>query len=139
MLHKSDFARMHIIGQFNLGFILALIDGDLFILDQHACDEKFNFEKLQRETVLHQQPLISPLVVEATASEEVVIAEYTEVFEANGFRLSIDPLAEPSKKVKLMAVPFSKEVCLFACSLVRLFVFVLASFLFSFPTCPPAS
>ena len=33
--------------QFNLGFIIARIGADVFILDQHACDEKFNFERLQ--------------------------------------------------------------------------------------------
>lgn len=35
------------IKQFNLGFIIARIGADVFILDQHACDEKFNFERLQ--------------------------------------------------------------------------------------------
>ena len=33
--------------QFNLGFIIAGKDDDLFIIDQHATDEKFNFERLQ--------------------------------------------------------------------------------------------
>ena len=34
---------MRILGQFNLGFVIAELDGDLFILDQHACDEKYRF------------------------------------------------------------------------------------------------
>jgi len=49
---------MKVIGQFNKGFIIAQIGSDLFILDQHACDEKVNFERLQRTTVIQQQPLI---------------------------------------------------------------------------------
>jgi DNA mismatch repair protein PMS2 len=32
---------MKVLGQFNLGFIIARLEDDLFILDQHACDEKF--------------------------------------------------------------------------------------------------
>lgn len=32
---------MRIIGQFNLGFIIVWLRGDLYILDQHACDEKY--------------------------------------------------------------------------------------------------
>ncbi len=32
---------MKVIGQFNLGFIIAEVDEELYILDQHACDEKF--------------------------------------------------------------------------------------------------
>lgn len=38
---------MEIIGQFNLGFIIAEVDGALWIVDQHAADEKYNFERLQ--------------------------------------------------------------------------------------------
>ncbi len=40
-LSKEDFLTMKVIGQFNLGFILALSEkGELWILDQHACDEQ---------------------------------------------------------------------------------------------------
>jgi DNA mismatch repair protein PMS2 len=31
---------------------------DLFIVDQHAADEKYNFEMLQRETKIRSQQLI---------------------------------------------------------------------------------
>lgn len=34
---------MRIVGQFNLGFIIVELRGDLYILDQHACDEKFRY------------------------------------------------------------------------------------------------
>jgi DNA mismatch repair protein PMS2 len=65
---KDDFARMRIVGQFNLGFIIAVRergDGeeggedveDVFIIDQHASDEKYNFERLQAETVMQVQTL----------------------------------------------------------------------------------
>ena len=37
---------MKIIGQFNLGFIIAELRGDLFILDQHACDEKYRYGEI---------------------------------------------------------------------------------------------
>ena len=69
VISKSDFARMEVLGQFNKGFIIARLrsdggDGkkemtdDLFIIDQHASDEKFNFETLQRTTVIKAQMLI---------------------------------------------------------------------------------
>ena len=38
---------MDIVGQFNLGFIIAAVDGALWMVDQHAADEKYNFERLQ--------------------------------------------------------------------------------------------
>jgi DNA mismatch repair protein PMS2 len=33
-------------------------ENDLFILDQHACDEKFNFETFSRTAVIETQDLI---------------------------------------------------------------------------------
>jgi DNA mismatch repair protein PMS2 len=44
---KSEFGDMEVIGQFNLGFILARLGRDVFIIDQHAADEKRTFERLQ--------------------------------------------------------------------------------------------
>lgn len=49
---------MEVIGQFNLGFILVKHGPDIFIVDQHATDEKYNFEDLEKNTVLQTQKLI---------------------------------------------------------------------------------
>jgi len=67
VIDKTDFAEMEVVGQFNLGFIIArrrksialsnrMMD-DLFIVDQHAADEKYNFEGLQQTTVIRSQKL----------------------------------------------------------------------------------
>lgn len=66
VIRKDDFARMEALGQFNKGFIIARLkhddekhpSDDLFIVDQHASDEKYNFETLQRTTVIKAQALI---------------------------------------------------------------------------------
>lgn len=58
VIRKEDFSRFKVIGQFNLGFILALLEDDLFIIDQHAADEKYNFETLQATTRLNGQQLL---------------------------------------------------------------------------------
>lgn len=55
---KDMFKEMEVIGQFNLGFIVTKLKSDLFIIDQHATDEKYNFEMLQQHTVLNGQRLI---------------------------------------------------------------------------------
>ena len=86
VLHKDDFARMRVIGQFNLGFIICELRGDLFLLDQHACDEKFRFERLQLHTEVHRQPLFRPLPLQCSAAEEMLIIDHMHVFERNGFR-----------------------------------------------------
>ncbi|CAG2217295.1 PMS2 [Mytilus edulis] len=57
-ISKDMFKQMEILGQFNLGFIISKLRDDLFIVDQHATDEKYNFEMLQRHTVIQSQKLI---------------------------------------------------------------------------------
>ena len=110
VLKKDDFVDMRIIGQFNLGFIIAELNGDLYLLDQHACDEKYRFEKLQQNTTIHQQPLIVPLPLEGSAAEEIVIIDNLKVFEENGFKFLIDENGTCGSRIKLTALPFSKSV-----------------------------
>ena len=73
VIDKSDFSSMDVVGQFNLGFIIGrrrkldtpsstepTLSGtldDLFIIDQHAADEKYNFEMLQETTKIESQRL----------------------------------------------------------------------------------
>ncbi|KAJ0397999.1 hypothetical protein P43SY_004060 [Pythium insidiosum] len=114
VLRKDDFTRMTVLGQFNLGFILARLqrDGegdDLFIIDQHASDEKFTFETLQRTTVLHQQPLVRPLPLELTASEEMVVLDHLAVFARHGFTFEVHKDAPPTRKLRLVSLPFSER------------------------------
>ena len=107
-LAKDDFLRMSIIGQFNLGFILARCPKrHLWIIDQHAADEKWNFERLCRDTVIHEQTLIAPLPLELSPSEEHTILENMEVFERNGFRFKFDETREPRHRLSLTALPHS--------------------------------
>lgn len=109
VLKKEDFQRMQVLGQFNLGFIIGKLDSDLFIIDQHASDEKYNYETLQRTTVMHQQPLVRPLPLELTAGEEMVVMDHQDVFAKNGFTFQVDAHAPATRKLKLLSLPFSKH------------------------------
>ncbi|KAL7506782.1 hypothetical protein ACHAXN_004013 [Cyclotella atomus] len=107
-LRQNDFLHMSIIGQFNLGFILARCrNNNLWMLDQHACDEKYNFELLCRETVIYEQKLLSPLQLELSPSEEHCVLENMDAFERNGFRFDYNPENEPRKRIFLTAIPYS--------------------------------
>lgn len=114
-VHKEDFTEMEIVGQFNLGFILVRRTSqetgatDLFIIDQHASDEKFNFERLQRDTVLNHQRLVSPKILSLTAVEELAVASHPDVFRSNGFQIDIDTEAVPGQQCKLISLPYSKS------------------------------
>uniref|UniRef100_A0A8B9M6M1 PMS1 homolog 2, mismatch repair system component n=1 Tax=Accipiter nisus TaxID=211598 RepID=A0A8B9M6M1_9AVES len=108
-ISKEMFAKMEIIGQFNLGFIIAKLNSDLFIIDQHATDEKYNFEMLQQHTVLQGQKLIAPQNLNLTAVNETVLIENVEIFRKNGFDFVIDENAPVTQRVKLISLPTSKN------------------------------
>lgn len=110
---KADFKEMTIIGQFNLGFILATRrlnhKFDLFILDQHASDEKFNFEMLQKSTTFKSQRLIAPQPIEMSIIDELIVMDNLAVFERNGFKLEVDENQPQGSRVKLISLPVSKR------------------------------
>lgn len=87
---KECFAKMEILGQFNLGFIIAKLDTDLFIVDQHATDEKYNFETLQNTVQLQHQPLAVAQPLNLTAVNELILIDNLAIFEKNGFKFEID-------------------------------------------------
>lgn len=127
---KGDFARMRIIGQFNLGFILAArpaasptgnfatardlsrASDELFIIDQHASDEKYNFERLQAETIVQNQRLVHPRHLDLTAVEEEIILNHPDALVKNGFLVSTDESGDTpvGQRCSLTSIPMSKEV-----------------------------
>ncbi|XP_016425043.1 mismatch repair endonuclease PMS2-like [Sinocyclocheilus rhinocerous] len=108
-ISKNMFKDMEIIGQFNLGFIITKLKSDLFIIDQHATDEKYNFEMLQQNTVLKGQRLIVPQSLNLPAISETVLMENLEIFRKNGFDFLIDEDAQVMQRVKLVSLPTSKN------------------------------
>ncbi|XP_077172735.1 mismatch repair endonuclease PMS2 isoform X2 [Paroedura picta] len=108
-IRKEAFAEMEVIGQFNLGFIIVKLNSDLFIVDQHASDEKYNFEMLQQHTVLQGQKLIAPQNLNLTPVNENVLMENLEIFRKNGFDFVIDESAPVTQRVKLISLPTSKN------------------------------
>lgn len=121
IITKSDFKRMTIVGQFNLGFIIAVRhashgdavkgDDELFIIDQHASDEKYNFERLQSTTVVQSQRLVHPKQLELTALEEEIVMENLEALNVNGFKVDVDDSGDQpvGLRCKLLALPLSRE------------------------------
>ncbi|EAA33454.3 hypothetical protein GE21DRAFT_6247 [Neurospora crassa] len=133
-ISKSDFAKMKIVGQFNLGFIIAVReassshslehspsqqspaattqeDDELFIIDQHASDEKYNFERLQSTTTVQSQRLVQPKPLTLTAVEEEIILEHLPALAANGFQVRVDTSGESAvgSRCQLLSLPLSRE------------------------------
>uniref|UniRef100_A0A7S2TPQ2 MutL C-terminal dimerisation domain-containing protein n=1 Tax=Lotharella oceanica TaxID=641309 RepID=A0A7S2TPQ2_9EUKA len=126
VIQKSDFAKMEIIGQFNLGFIITKLKNDLFIIDQHATDEKYNFERLQRVTKIHSQVLFKPMPVRVSPAHFLTILDHLPIFQANGFDFcgpaidelkngvevqmeDEDPTSDRKSRLFLKKIPYSKN------------------------------
>lgn len=124
VISRGDFVRMRVAGQFNLGFIIAIRptaslsddleaegDDELFIIDQHASDEKYNFERLQAETIVQSQRLVKPKRLELTALEEEIIMQNLPAVEANGFKVDVDTSGDSpvGARCQLLALPLSRE------------------------------
>uniref|UniRef100_A0A1I7Z498 MutL_C domain-containing protein n=1 Tax=Steinernema glaseri TaxID=37863 RepID=A0A1I7Z498_9BILA len=90
---------MRVIGQFNKGFIISRLGPDIFILDQHACDEKYNFERLQKSAKVQTQMLLKsvilplcpitrqfrPQFLDIGALQEAHLRDNLNIFLRNGF------------------------------------------------------
>ncbi|XP_055360681.1 mismatch repair endonuclease PMS2 [Betta splendens] len=106
-ISKEMFKEMEIIGQFNLGFIITKLFSDIFMIDQHATDEKYNFEMLQQHTVLQGQKLIVPQKLDLNMVSENILIENIDIFRKNGFEFQIEE--DAPVRVRLVSLPTSKN------------------------------
>jgi DNA mismatch repair protein PMS2 len=116
IISKTDFNKMQVVGQFNLGFIVIRWQkyeeglDDLFVIDQHAADEKYNFETLQQTTVIESQRLFRPEPLELTAADEILAVENIDVLKRNGFEVVRKGNDEEEEgRLHLVAQPVSKD------------------------------
>uniref|UniRef100_F6XQD4 Mismatch repair endonuclease PMS2-like n=1 Tax=Ciona intestinalis TaxID=7719 RepID=F6XQD4_CIOIN len=107
-LDKSSFQQMAPVGQFNLGFVIGRHGNDLFIIDQHASDEIYNYETLQATQTLQTQNLVVPLKLQLTPAGKIVLIENLEIFRKNGFgfKISSDEVTPtPTATIHLTTIP----------------------------------
>ncbi|KAG0286996.1 Mismatch repair endonuclease pms2 [Linnemannia gamsii] len=140
VITKVDFRRMKVLGQFNKAFIVVRLDNyanseqdkdehhetpirpkrrrrrgtlhssDIFVIDQHASDEKYNFETLQAKTVFSTQRLFQPKKLHLMAQEEITVVDHMKMLNMNGFYLDYNPQAQVSHRLQLVTLPVSEKV-----------------------------
>ncbi|WP_423751010.1 DNA mismatch repair endonuclease MutL [Salinirarus marinus] len=79
--------RMRVLGQLYDTYLVAETPGGLVLVDQHAADERVNYERL-RETMAGDTPtqaLAEPVELELTAREAELFEEYREALARVGF------------------------------------------------------
>lgn len=104
---RDDFAALArgVVGQFNRGFIVARLNDDLFVVDQHASDERANYERLCASTTLQRQPLLAPVPLDLAPDEAAAARDGAAVLAANGFAVADAP---DGGGLVLTAVPYTR-------------------------------
>lgn len=80
---------MELIGQFNNAFMLARLGPDLFMIDQHAADEKYNFEFLKARAIVKSQKLLDPQLLRLGPMNAQLLKDNLKVFHNNGFEFEV--------------------------------------------------
>ena len=73
-----------LVGQIEDTFLLTLSDGHLYLLDQHAADERVLYERLQQGGVAHRE-LVAPQVVSVSPEERAFVEANQETLLDCGF------------------------------------------------------
>ncbi|WP_101295748.1 DNA mismatch repair endonuclease MutL [Halegenticoccus soli] len=79
--------RMRVLGQLYDTYVVAETDDGMVLVDQHAADERVNYERLRREVEgdTPTQALAEPVELELTAREAALFEEYAEALARVGF------------------------------------------------------
>ncbi len=89
-----------LVGQVENTFLLTVAEGHLYLLDQHATEERILYEQLQHQRISPRQ-LIAPQVVNLSIGERTFFEAHADELAACGF--TIDPFGP--QVVALRAVP----------------------------------
>ncbi|MDS0296235.1 DNA mismatch repair endonuclease MutL [Halogeometricum luteum] len=79
---------MRVLGQLHDTYVVAETTDGMVLVDQHAADERVNYERLQAKLAgdVATQALADPVEVELTAREAALFEEYREALSETGFR-----------------------------------------------------
>jgi DNA mismatch repair protein MutL len=89
-INTMNIGEFKIFGQINKTYILAENAEGLLIIDQHAAEERINYEKLleqMKENAIKKQALVKPIIIEMSASEFTMINQFVEQLNKAGYEI----------------------------------------------------
>lgn len=89
---KQRFPQLQYIGQLQGTFLLAQASDGLYIVDQHAAQERINYEKFRKEIGQvsdDQQNFLRPLVLNYSVAEAIKIQDNFDVLKQAGLHLQL--------------------------------------------------
>lgn len=94
---EQRFPDLKYIGQMHGTYLFTESEDGLYILDQHAAQERINYEFYRKQigdVSSDLQNLLVPIVLEYTVSEAMIITEHTDILEKIG--LILEPFGQNS-------------------------------------------
>ncbi|GAA6237545.1 DNA mismatch repair endonuclease MutL [Apilactobacillus micheneri] len=88
----TRFPNLRYIGQLHGTYLIAESDNGMYILDQHAAQERINYEKFRTEigdVSDDQQNLLVPIVLDYPASDAIIIKQKIDVLHSVGINIEI--------------------------------------------------
>ncbi|MGX4763721.1 DNA mismatch repair endonuclease MutL [Holzapfeliella sp. JNUCC 72] len=86
----SSFPDLYFVGQVHLTYLIAQSDDGMYLVDQHAAQERLNYEKY-RETIAEvsndQQTFLTPMTLELSSSDYLKVQNYLEELQTLGIEL----------------------------------------------------
>jgi DNA mismatch repair protein MutL len=86
--NTNSFENLRVIGQVSKLYILAERGEDLVLIDQHAAHERILYEQVLKMKKSGVQELITPVTIDLTPKEKVLMEEYIPHLEECGFGIS---------------------------------------------------
>jgi len=106
----SEGPYIRILGQIGALFIVAEIDGDLNIIDQHAAHERILYDRLKKGHIygrVDSQGLLIPETVEMTLDKAQILLQYIAPLNRLGF--DIEEMGDKSFMIRAIPVTFAGE------------------------------
>ena len=103
-IQNTNFPILRAIGQIDSTYIIAEGENGMYILDQHACHEKINYEKIIESigsNMMDMQLLMEPYLIDISTLKTKFLTKKLESLNANG--VSIDQLDDQT--IILKGVP----------------------------------
>ena len=98
---------MRVLGQLHDTYVVAETDEGLVLIDQHAADERVNYERLRGAFAdgMTSQALAAPVELELTAREAELFAGHADALSELGFEAEAPEGDESGRTVHVTAVP----------------------------------
>ncbi len=84
----SGLADIKIVGQVNDLYIIAEKQDGMMIIDQHAAHERVMYEQIKSRDMRGWQELLTPVTLELSSREKILMEEYIPHLEEMGFAIS---------------------------------------------------